>query len=154
MIFIIKLLKTLTNILNNIADILLYIVLFLVSWQFLWSVLALGLWQNIGEHVLDLVLGWPIWSRMLIGLPLLIIVFVPMFLIIYWLYDEPKILLKIVEIRQNAKLKDFLEFLRKTIYLLAVFSVLKTIWLEYDIFEGSLNKWLELLRKVFVVLVS
>ena len=152
--FRIKLLNPLTNIVSVVSDILLYVVLFLVTWKFLWGVMALGLWENIDKGVIEPILNWPILFRMLIGLPLLIIVFSPVFLIAYWLFDEPHGLLKIIEIRTNAKFKGFLELIRKGIYCLAVFSVLKTILLEYNSFGNSFEEWQELLGRTFIVLVS
>lgn len=137
-----------------IGDLLLYVLFFLIAFKVLWGVVALGLWNHVGSEVVGYFLSWPLWARMLIGFPVLVIIFSPVFLIGYWLFDEPRGLNKIIELPKKVSCQGFLEIIRKSCYCLAVFSILRMTWSGYECLGSDFSGWVDLLKRVFFVFIG
>lgn len=140
--------------LDFVGDMLLFAVIALVAWQFVWGVVAPGLWQ-LAQPLVAVIFNWPKWARMIIGLPILIVVLVlPVGTLGYYLLGDPGGAWKLVELRRAGRFQGILEALRKSIYCLAVFSVLRTVWGDFGLLGFDPTKWLELLRKIASVFLG
>ena len=139
--------------LDMASSLAIFILLFLLAWKLVWGVLGQASNELVVDEILLYLSPWPGWLRMLIGLPLLLIVFSPLIIAVYVLFDEPRLLWKLVEWLRSEQLSEWLDPFKKTMALFGIVAVLVSLWDRYDDTPNDFFSWWNLAQDVFPVLL-
>jgi len=135
------------------SSLVIFALLFLLAWKLVWGVLGLAITDWAVDDILQWMSPWPTWARILFGFPLLLIVFSPVIVGVYLLFDEPRVLWKLIEWLRSESLAAWLDPFKKTMALFGISAVLVSLWQRYDDTPNDFFSWWNLAQDVFPVLL-
>ncbi len=128
------------KVLIGIAESLFLLAFFLFCFKLFWSLV-----REFTMFALDTVLSWPVWVRLIVGVPLIA---APVLLAGYLLFENegrPGWLV-VAELRKHPAVKNWYGLLRSGVAVVGSFAFLKLIWLTGD--EGAGINWWHMLGEL------